>query len=280
MGIPLLFFFFFLFMRLMSAEINGDQSQYDECKATRCSHHGPVIRFPFWLKDQAVPNQCGYPGFELSCSEEKRRTILDLQHYSVKFWVKKINYTSQEIIVRLADYCPQKQIPDVYLSASPFQYFTESYPMKDLTIFKCSENKQDSHQYPNLWPIPCSFHSSDPVYAISSSASLIEENLTSCRKIFNATLPQFLLTREDTFSMTWSNPICGNCEAQGYKCQRKKISNSTEPQIECIPRPPKGMLLHPYHLLESLPPIYALSIQMKYLIVFLMYALFVPIKLD
>ena len=124
-------------MRLMSAEINGDQSQYDECKATRCSHHGPVIRFPFRLKDQAFPDYCGYPGFELSCSEEKRRIILDLQYYSVKFWVKKINYTSQEIIVRLADYCPQKQIPDVNLFASPFQYFTENYLMEDLTIFKC-----------------------------------------------------------------------------------------------------------------------------------------------
>ncbi|WKA07597.1 hypothetical protein VitviT2T_025399 [Vitis vinifera] len=33
--------------------------------------------------------------------------------------------------------------------------------------------------------------------------------------------------------------MCGNCEAKGKKCQRKK-SNSTEPEIECIDKPAKG----------------------------------------
>ena len=37
-------------MGLMSAEINGNQSQYDECKASRCGENildGPVIREHF-----------------------------------------------------------------------------------------------------------------------------------------------------------------------------------------------------------------------------------------
>ena len=114
MGISL--FFFFLFMRLF-AEINGG-SQDDECKASRCSHHGPVIRFPFRLKHQ--PEHCGYPEFELSCSEEKL-TILELP-YSGKLWVKEINYVSQEIVVHYSDDCLQRQILNFNLSASPFTY--------------------------------------------------------------------------------------------------------------------------------------------------------------
>ncbi|KAL6320716.1 hypothetical protein AAG906_008716 [Vitis piasezkii] len=92
MGISL--FFFFLFMGLF-AEING-RSQDEECKASRCSHHGPVIRFPFRLKHQS--DHCGYPEFELSCSENKQ-TILE-PPYSLKLSVEKINYTSQEIIAK------------------------------------------------------------------------------------------------------------------------------------------------------------------------------------
>ena len=115
MGIPLLFFL--LFMRLMSAEIKGDRSlDDDECMAWRCSHHGPVIWFPFRLKQQL--DHCGLPGFELYCSEKKNQTILELSSNSVKLWVTKIDYTSQEIVTRLSDYCPQRQIVDLNLSAS------------------------------------------------------------------------------------------------------------------------------------------------------------------
>ena len=62
---------------------------------SRCSDQGPAIRFPFRLQDQ--PENCGYPGFELSCTE-KNQTIIDLPS-SVKLSVKKINYRSREIVV-------------------------------------------------------------------------------------------------------------------------------------------------------------------------------------
>eukprot|EP00261_Vitis_vinifera_P032140 XP_019073383.1 PREDICTED: putative RING-H2 finger protein ATL21A [Vitis vinifera] len=168
MGISL--FFFFLFMGLF-AEING-RSQDEECKASRCSHHGPVIRFPFRLKHQS--DHCGYPEFELSCSENKQ-TILE-PPYSLKLSVEKINYTSQEIIGR-PDYCHRRKFQNFNLSASPFQ-FTESY-LRSFSFFSCSENKAKSY---GLKSIPCSFLSSDPVYAIESSSSLDFTNLSFCRK--------------------------------------------------------------------------------------------------
>ncbi|RVW22882.1 Rust resistance kinase Lr10 [Vitis vinifera] len=196
MGISL--FFFFLFMRLF-AEINGG-SQDDECKASRCSHHGPVIRFPFRLKHQ--PEHCGYPEFELSCSEEKR-TILELP-YSGKLWVKEINYASQEIFVHYPDDCLQRQILNFNLSASPFQFTGDT---DDFSFFNCSENKTYE-----LSSIPCNFLSSNPVYVTSSFRSLAKVNLSSCRKIFNPTLPYYHTYggEYDTF-MNWSKPMCGNC---------------------------------------------------------------------
>ncbi|XP_034710668.1 rust resistance kinase Lr10-like [Vitis riparia] len=233
MGISL--FFFFLFMGLF-AEING-RSQDEECKASRCSHHGPVIPFPFWLKHQS--DHCGYPEFELSCSENKQ-TILE-PPYSLKLSVEKINYTSQEIIGR-PDYCHRRKFQNFNLSASPFQ-FTESY-LRSFSFFSCSENKAKSY---GLKSIPCSFLSSDPVYAIESSSSLDFTNLSSCRKVFKATLPHYIFYGENHISMNWSIPMCGNCEAKGKKCQRKK-SNSTEPEIECIDKPAKEVILGFLHL--------------------------------
>ncbi|RVW33830.1 Rust resistance kinase Lr10 [Vitis vinifera] len=48
----------------------------DECMTSNgCGDQGPLIRFPFRLKHQ--PHHCGYPGFELSCTENNQ-TMLDL----------------------------------------------------------------------------------------------------------------------------------------------------------------------------------------------------------
>ncbi|KAJ9672447.1 hypothetical protein PVL29_025885 [Vitis rotundifolia] len=231
MGISL--FFFFLFMRLF-AEINGG-SRDDECKASRCSDYdGPVIRFLFRLKHQ--PDHCGYPEFELSCPEENR-TILELP-YSGKLWVKEINYNSQRIDVSYLRDCLQRQILNFNLSASLFQFTYENYAYSNFSFFNCSENKRYE-----LWSIPCSFLSSNPVYVTESSYSLAEVNLSSCRKIFNATLPYYYIYGgEYGIFMNWSKPMCGNCEAKGKECQRKK-NNSTEPEIECIDKPAKEAIL-------------------------------------
>ena len=263
MGISL--FFFFLFMRLF-AEINGG-SQDDECKASRCSHHGPVIRFPFRLKHQ--PEHCGYPEFELSCSEEKR-TILELP-YSGKLWVKEINYASQEIFVHYPDDCLQRQILNFNLSASPFQFTGDT---DDFSFFNCSENKTYE-----LSSIPCNFLSSNPVFVAPSSDSLAEVNLSSCRKIFNATLPDYYIYGgEYDIFMNWSKPMCGNCEAKGNKCQRKK-NNSREPEIECIDKPAKGTkscFFIIFTLQAFLISYYDFNMQTKFSMIFLMYALFAP----
>ena len=217
-------------MRLL-AEING-RNQDDECKASRCSEYydGPAVRFPFRLKDHQ-PDHCGYPGFELSCSEGGQ-TVLELPSYSgAMLWVEKINYTSQQIVVYgFHDYCLQRQILDTNLSAFPFQY-TDGY-----SFFNCSEYK-DHYE---LWPLPCGFLSNNTVYASPSYFLTSKVDLSSCQKIFNASLLEYLIFHENwEISMSWSKPMCGNCEREGKKCQLKK-NNSTQPEIECIDKEAEG----------------------------------------
>ncbi|KAL6320632.1 hypothetical protein AAG906_008632 [Vitis piasezkii] len=226
--------FFFLPMRLF-AEIEASQ---DVCKVSRCSHHGPAIRFPFRLKDQ--PHHCGYPGFEISCTE-KKQTIVELP-YSVKLSVKKINYKSQEIVVHDPDFCLQRQLQNFTLSATPFNFkFHSFYFVEDFIFFNCSSSKT---KYKNLfWHIPCSFLPSNPVHAVVSDTDLDQLDLSSCHKIFNVSLPfDILYGGENYFSFTWSESICGDCERQGKKC-RLKSNTSKEPETECVEKPAKGLIL-------------------------------------
>ena len=221
--------FLFFFMRLF-AEIGGRQ---DGCKESRCSAHGPVIRFLFRLKHQ--PNHCGYPGFEISCSEEKR-TMLELP-YSVKLSVQKINYTSQEIWVSGRDFCK-----NFNLSASPFQ-FMDTYGL-DYMIFSCSESK--ANPYNHLIPTLCGFLPNNVVYRVSPDANLSHLDLSSCSVIYYFSIPcrsvshgEYNQYSEYDVFMNWSRPACGDCEAKGKRC-RLQESNIKEPEIECVDQPPKG----------------------------------------
>ncbi|KAL3499683.1 hypothetical protein ACH5RR_038776 [Cinchona calisaya] len=55
------------------------ESSSNNCPVKRCGHHGPKIRFPFWLKDQQHHTEhcSGYPGFGLSCTQTND-TMLEL----------------------------------------------------------------------------------------------------------------------------------------------------------------------------------------------------------
>jgi hypothetical protein len=43
-----------------------DENFFKSCSPSRCSKHGPEVRFPFRLATQPPP--CGAPGMQLSCS--------------------------------------------------------------------------------------------------------------------------------------------------------------------------------------------------------------------
>uniref|UniRef100_F6HWF5 RING-type E3 ubiquitin transferase n=1 Tax=Vitis vinifera TaxID=29760 RepID=F6HWF5_VITVI len=109
-----------------------------ECPTSnRCGVQGPLIQFPFRLKSQ--PHHCGYPGFVLSCTENNQ-IMLELPD-SVKLLVKNIIYKSREIIVQNPDNCLERQLRNLSLASSPFQFKFEG----DVTFFNCSSLKRQNH---------------------------------------------------------------------------------------------------------------------------------------
>ena len=134
-----------------------------------------------------------------------------------------------------------------------------SNTQKDYYFFNCSEYKHDYH----LWPLPCGFLSTNTVYASPSYYLTSEVNLSSCQKIFDATLLEYLMCHAKwEISMSWSKPMCRKCEREGKKCQVKKNDSTEpgmEPEIKCIDKPAEGnklcffiIILHflvPYYLL-------------------------------
>ena len=74
----------FCFVLLANASEFGVEPD-DGCKEARCADGEPTIGFPVRLMGQQ-PEHCGYPGFELSCTEDNQ-TMLELPH-SGKFYVK------------------------------------------------------------------------------------------------------------------------------------------------------------------------------------------------
>lgn len=129
-AIFILLFFLKLVAREVAAGAAGGGEQ--ECIPTRCYNHhgGPAIRFPFRLKDHH-PDHCGYPGFDLACSENT--TMLELPFSSsssagvVKLAVRKIDYKSQLIHTYDPHGCFPRQLRILFLfpylstTSSPFQ---------------------------------------------------------------------------------------------------------------------------------------------------------------
>lgn len=229
--VELLYFFCLLFVSSINcAEIGASK---DECMVSRCSDQGPAVRFPFRLKDQ--PENCGYPGFELSCTETNQ-TILDMP-FSVKLSVKNIKYKSREIVVEDPNNCLQSQLQNLRLSASPFNFkLNHSFELQDFTFFNCSANRSDSSYFKSIksFSKSCSFLPGNPLYAVDSRTSLTDLDVSSCRRIYNLSLPTYYIYEgENRLYLKWEESICGNCEAEGKKCRLKK-SNGKKPETECI----------------------------------------------
>ncbi|RVW19006.1 Rust resistance kinase Lr10 [Vitis vinifera] len=199
-----------------------------ECPTSnRCGVQGPLIQFPFRLKSQ--PHHCGYPGFVLSCTENNQ-IMLELPD-SVKLLVKNIIYKSREIIVQNPDNCLERQLRNLSLASSPFQFKFEG----DVTFFNCSSLKTAESFAAHF--IPCLSIPGNPVYAVDSFYPLQNMDLSSCRRLYNASVGYHVFTdytfNGSAFSLKWPKSICGSCLRGGHICRLKK-SNSREPETECI----------------------------------------------
>ncbi|RVW87485.1 putative RING-H2 finger protein ATL21A [Vitis vinifera] len=193
----------------------GIFAEVDECKVSRCSPNGPAIRFPFWLRDHQ-PAHCGFPGFELSCTE-KHQTMLNLSH-SVKLLVKKINYKSQEIQVHDTDDCRLTQFSNLSLSVSPFQFLEKS--------------------------LCCLF-----VILLGLGTILLPQDSQCFTSISK-------LEGENIFPLNWDKPMCKSCEAEGGKCRLKKSNSKepeTQCVKGTILHPCPAFILYTYNCSDIQP---------------------------
>ncbi|MCI09926.1 receptor-like kinase [Trifolium medium] len=69
----------------------------------RCGRHGPLIRFPFRLKDRETEHGCSYNGFEFTCSDT-HKTLLELPSDSGPIILEVIDILYE--IQRLSLPCP------------------------------------------------------------------------------------------------------------------------------------------------------------------------------
>jgi len=86
----------------------------EPCPISMCGSKGIPIRFPFQRQDQ----NCGYPGFNLSCNGDQI-TVLKLP-YAGEFFVRGIDYMMQQIQLYDPDNCLPRRLLRFNLSGSPF----------------------------------------------------------------------------------------------------------------------------------------------------------------
>ncbi|CAA2978443.1 rust resistance kinase Lr10-like [Olea europaea subsp. europaea] len=222
-----------IYLILLSLFVVLGSSVQHECHEEKCRHHGPVVRFPFRLKDRHQQH-CGYPGFELLCTQNKD-TVLELPSpvkasikdsnlpFSVQFSIKEIDYKNQLIKISKVFGCLPELIRFLNLSASPFQ-FSDAYS-DNFTFFNCSKIKRDNLYY--LHPVTCLSSKDYDVYAVYSEFPLYEFDLQSCSKMFDIHQSIAWIVSDSLIpcELEWSRPSCRYCESTGKHCRLKNDSS-------------------------------------------------------
>ncbi|KAG8493366.1 hypothetical protein CXB51_010934 [Gossypium anomalum] len=233
----IIFHFFFIYS-VAAVGLAPPITYLDGCQPMSCKRGAPSVRFPFQLKGRQHES-CGSPGFNLSCNN-KNQTVLELPK-SVKLLVKRIDYVKQMIQVYAEDGCVQKQLPNLALSSSPFEFMSDYYSFgsiyKNFTLFKCAGEGR-SH-YDSYNTIGCL--SREPgSYVKYTSSDYPDTDLLHCRRTMDLReVPEGLISDEsNNLYFHWSSPECGSCEERHQGCRR---NNTNDSGFECFPIPTKHM---------------------------------------
>ncbi|XP_010275239.1 PREDICTED: rust resistance kinase Lr10-like isoform X2 [Nelumbo nucifera] len=229
-------FILFALLVFISASVS-----VDNCTVSGCKDHGngPSVRFPFWLRGRQ-PDHCGYPGFELSCSENKE-TVLNLP-FSGIFFVKAIDYRSQVIEIYDPHGCIVKRLLNLNFSSSPFQRRYEY--VKSYSLFNCSATESGN----GVYPINClRVSAAHPVYAVDSTRSMnFLPPLSSCEKFGNVsvdTKSSYDPNWDLALLIKWKAPDCSKCEAESKACGLNNHTSVGAPTIQCFDFPPQGITI-------------------------------------
>ncbi|KAI4353057.1 hypothetical protein L6164_002035 [Bauhinia variegata] len=146
-------------------------STYCHCKEHRCGHHGPVIRFPFYLIDGKTNYSDNPAGFGVTCKDKSETTLeLSAVPSPVFLQVQEIDYMSQYIT--LTD--PTDCLPMQFLKINQSSIFHSHFEVETCisgTFFNCSSSSEYQH--------------SCPIQVLDSRDYITEEILKSCSKMFD-----------------------------------------------------------------------------------------------
>ncbi|XP_058724621.1 rust resistance kinase Lr10-like [Vicia villosa] len=218
-----------MMLTVVCSRVNGCSG-----KDSRCGHHGPHIRFPFYFKNSETEHGCGYKGFGLTCSNE-HKTLIELPSQSgpIILQVKSINYQDQYLIACDPENCFAGKLLKLYRSQmSTFQFYKEP------------EDTYNKYRFLNCTSLPCQ------VYVVQSSSNFLRSGFdpilcTTTPDIISSPYVPVEEDQNDCLGLTWSKPNCSMCEIQGKICKPK--NNGTGDEIECLDRhhkPIKKILLY------------------------------------
>ncbi|KAF6171192.1 hypothetical protein GIB67_011253 [Kingdonia uniflora] len=206
----------------------GLGSNQDDCSVElRCKRNGPAVRFPFRLKGHH-PKHCGYPGFDLSCSNTNE-TMMKLP-YSGEFRVQTIDYESQFLDVTVPDSCIYRRLlQHLNFSKSPF-YQDQENAWASVTFLNCSSSSDGKY---NNRIVDCLGVPGYDVRAFATYERILGNDLQSCEKlqtISNVHLQgQAYTTFVPLLQFSWHIPVCTDCEKRGMGC---RIKNNTRQQLD------------------------------------------------
>ncbi|XP_073038740.1 putative RING-H2 finger protein ATL21A [Primulina eburnea] len=204
----------------------------NDCSTAFCAKNPFEVRFPFQLFGQQQQN-CSYPGFNLSCGSRGEKAVLSLP-YSGDFWVRDINYLTQQIKLYDPNGCLPRRLFSLNLSSSPFM---AGYS-KNYTILSCPpEFARNSFK-----PVDClSTHDS---LVLATSSMNLARGLNMCSNIGMYTIPVpwpddggHTSDLNGDLRLMWIDPNCLGCESRGDACG---FENSTSDQILCFSNPRGG----------------------------------------
>ncbi|KAL2550993.1 RING/U-box superfamily protein [Forsythia ovata] len=209
------------------------------CEPVSCDSEGPKIRFPFRLKGRQ-PDHCGYPGFDLFCNNQNQ-TILKLPQ-SCELEVFHIEYPTQTLYTDDSDRCISNKILNFSLLGSPFKGVNS----KNYTVLNCSSEVNDYKMLDHFVPLYCHGRKNYTILVMDSCIPAAQLP-ASCRRIANVSIPlqrfiqQQLPPRIVTdLQLSWTEPDCRDCEANGGTCGFKTENGSeigcSQPSYRSLPR--------------------------------------------
>ncbi|KAJ1405924.1 Wall-associated receptor kinase, galacturonan-binding domain [Sesbania bispinosa] len=246
----------FLFFSILMAQSITTSAEFN-CAITSCENGGLPIQFPFSLRQANQGYLCGYPGFDLSCTNTNNSTTLSEPLLTLPesgdFVVKLISLQDQKVWINDPDNCLPKRIMrdrGLNLKGSPFQ-FSDYYTLVNFSFLSCPSNLTSSSL---VQPITClnssSYHNnlSYSVVAIMSDPPFPTPWTSSCLFISSASIPVqytpwlFWTDYYADIPLKWDYPGCGSCVARGGRCG---FLGDPAFDVTCYDLPTQGSLTQP-----------------------------------